>query len=120
MAVFPQQNEGSHPVSNWMAIITALTEGMPATNVPIGQLTDSILDVFKMLWITYALNAQSTDLVSNAQAAAVLAAFNTAYGGAPSVSLPAATLVVRSRLITKWQADLLKTANAAFIAALSV
>lgn len=119
MAVFPEQNPKSRPVANWMAILTALTTNMPATNVTIIDLNESIIDGYRLLWITYALNTQADQQVTNVQAAAVLAAFNTAYGTV-AANLPAAINLVRSAMITKWQANLLKTANSAFIAALSV
>jgi hypothetical protein len=118
MATFTEQNSNTHPVTNWMAIITALTTNMPAANVPLPQLEESILDVFRMVWIVIALNAQSTTLVSNAQVAAVLAAFDAAYGTAAG-TLTAAAALVRSSQVSQWQANTLKTANTAFIAALS-
>ncbi len=118
MAVFQEQNAATHPVTNWMAIIAGLTATLPAANVPLSQLSESILDVYRMVWIVIALNAQTPQQVTNAQAAAVLASFNTAYATAAG-NLTAAAALVRSSQITKWQANLLKTANTAFITALS-
>ena len=119
MPIFPQSNLASHPCSNWLAIIAALTEDMPATDVSLEQLNECIFDVFRLLWITQALNAQSPQQVTNVQAAAVLAAWNTAYT-ATAVNLLTAIGQCASKLTTKWQSDSLKSANTDFLGILAL
>lgn len=75
---FPKDQAATFPISDLIAVISTL-----ATNLPVGaallpsQFTDIVFSVFKILWLTDQLEAIGQ--ASSAQAAAVLAAFNTAY-----------------------------------------
>jgi len=75
--VFPEQNANSRPVANWMTVIAAISSLLPATDVPIEQLSESATAVYKVCWLAFVLNGQG--LVTNAQATALLAAYNAAF-----------------------------------------
>ena len=79
VAVFPDQDVTSHPVSNWLILIAALADQMPATSVPYGNLNTMIDYVYRICFVTSGLNTQTPKQVTNTQAAALLAAYNLQF-----------------------------------------
>lgn len=75
--IFPEQDQGGHPVANWLAIIAAQQNVMPATDVPIEQLSASVEAVYKCCWIADYLS--SIGQITTDQAAAVLNIYNLAF-----------------------------------------
>jgi hypothetical protein len=76
-ATFPDQTPDNHPVGNWLAIIAALADQMPAAAVPFTSFMTAADYVYKMCWMTNQLDVQN--LISAAQAAAVLAEYNADF-----------------------------------------
>lgn len=76
-ATFPQDNPPGHPVSNWLAVIAALAQTMPATNVEYADLADAADHVYRICLMTQQLEDQGA--ITNAQSTAVLAAYNAQF-----------------------------------------
>ena len=78
---FPEQLDGSHPVSNWLTLIAALASEMPATAVNYQFLVTSVDSVYRACWITSQLQGQG--LISAAQAttgpASILVQYNAQF-----------------------------------------
>jgi len=79
LPTFPEQENNSHPVSNWLILIANLANQMPVANVPYAQLNAAIEYVYRVCFVAYQLNNQTPKLVSNVQAAALLAAYNAQF-----------------------------------------
>lgn len=62
---FPEQLDNSRPVSNWLTLIAALSERIPAVGVPYDQLMQAVDTVYRVCWITSQLQGQG--LISAAQ-----------------------------------------------------
>lgn len=84
--VFPLTNASSLPCANSFAIVYALIAQLPSaaasvtpTNMPAPQFAQFVQAVAKLLSLASYLNAATPQLVTNAQAASLLAAFNTAF-----------------------------------------
>jgi hypothetical protein len=75
---FPEAAPNSNPVSNWLTLIAALAAPMPATNVPIDQLTQAAEFVYRLCWMASFL--QSSGGITNTQAAFLLATYNVIIG----------------------------------------
>jgi hypothetical protein len=75
---FPQSAPSNNPVSNWLTLIAALAAPMPATNVPIEQLTEAAEFVYRLCWMANFL--QSTGGITNTQANFLLASYNAIIG----------------------------------------
>lgn len=76
--IFPDGDVNSHPVSNWLTVIAAIADQMPAANVPIEQLTAAAEAVYRLCWMASFL--QSAALITNAQAASLLSFYNAIIG----------------------------------------
>ena len=63
---FPEQQPNSHPVSNWVTVVAALADSMPASGVPFNQFLDAVQYVYRMCWMTHQLQLQG--LITAAQA----------------------------------------------------
>lgn len=72
--VFIEDRPGDQPCGNWLVLIAALAKDMIAVDVPFTDLNAAAQYVFRFCWLTTSLNTLT--IVSNAQAAAVLAAYN--------------------------------------------
>lgn len=78
--IFPEADVNSHPVSNWITVIAALADQMPATNIPLEQLTESAEFVYRLCWMASFLQTTSPQQITNAQATALLGFYNTVIG----------------------------------------
>jgi hypothetical protein len=78
IGLFPEADVTSHPVSNWLTVIAALADQMPATNVPIEQLTAAAEFVFRLCWMASFL--QTSGGITNAQAISLLSFYNAIIG----------------------------------------
>lgn len=78
LPTFPESAPDSNPVSNWLTLIAALAAPMPATNVPIDQLTLAAQFVYRLCWMASFL--QSSGGITNTQATFLLATYNAIIG----------------------------------------
>lgn len=76
--IFPDGDVNSHPVSNWLTVIAAIADQMPSTNVPLEQLTAASEAVYRLCWMASFLAGAA--LITNAQAASLLASYNAIIG----------------------------------------
>lgn len=77
LTIFPQQLPGGLPVSNWLTIFNAVGVQLPATNVPIDQLTDAAEILYRLCWMASVLTNNG---ITTAQAAQLLAQYNAIIG----------------------------------------
>jgi hypothetical protein len=75
---FPESQPNANPVSNWLTLIAALAQLIPATNAPIQDLTQAAEYVYRLCWVANFL--QSTGDITNTQATFLLASYNTIIG----------------------------------------
>lgn len=82
LTTFPKTNTNNQPCANALQIFAAKITALPA---PAGGVVPDlqtffniVLACYKLLWMTYQLNAQG--LITSTQSAAVLTAFNSAFG----------------------------------------
>lgn len=80
--VFPDSQDNCRPVGNWMVLIDALVSTLPPAPLPVAvsDLNQDVEYVARMCYAAFTLNAQVPQLVTNAQATALLAAWNAAFG----------------------------------------
>jgi hypothetical protein len=78
LSEFPESEPSSHPVSNWLTLISGLADPMPVTNVPIDQLSVAANFVYRLCWMANFL--QSTGGISNTQATFLLQSYNVIIG----------------------------------------
>ena len=77
-ALFPEQAENNHPVTNWLVQISALAATMNgAALADAGALRQAVQYVFRLCFMTSQLQIQT--LITAPQAAAVLAAYNAQF-----------------------------------------
>lgn len=83
-ASFPDATPSNHPVTNWLAIISAFATTIPAVQAGFGfasatqpYYSQACSFVYRICWIAYYLN--SINLLTNAQASALLAAYNASF-----------------------------------------
>lgn len=81
---FPKDQQGANPVADLLAILwnaatlLPVPDGNAAHQAPtLVQFTDVTFTLYKMLWLTDAL--ETLGQITSGQAAAVLAAYNTAF-----------------------------------------
>lgn len=78
---FPEQISNNHPVSNWLAVISSISENMPASGVSYDQLIDAVQSVYRICWMTNQLAGQG--LITAAQATtgpnSILGSYNTNF-----------------------------------------
>lgn len=74
LPTFPQGQAEAHPVSNWLTVLAALSSQLPATNVPIDQLTLAAEAVYRLCWMASFL--QDSGGISSAQGTVILSAYN--------------------------------------------
>lgn len=81
--VFVESNPNDHPMGDWLAIIAAIGQDMPSGGAPtqpvisFSQMQSAAKAVGGMCSLGFQLNASL--LITNAQAAAVLAAYNARF-----------------------------------------
>lgn len=68
------------PVGNWLILIDGLVSTLPAGLVGQKDFNQLVEYVARMCIAAFTINAQSPPMISNAQAAALLAAWNAAFG----------------------------------------
>src|SRR5215470_7553204 len=76
LAIFPDQTQSSRPVADWLTLLSALSDQMPVASVPYSSLNSAIDYVYRLCFLATALNTQTPQQVTNAQATALLAAYN--------------------------------------------
>lgn len=80
---FPASAPAGQPCANLIAVIWAQATNLPApsaVNIPMLDVFFAlVLNIYKLLRLTNQLATQSPAQITGAQAAAVLAAFNTAF-----------------------------------------
>jgi hypothetical protein len=76
-ATFPDQISDNRPVGNWLGIIAALADQMPVAAVPFTDFMTAADYVYKACWMANQLDVQN--LISAAQAAAMLAEYNADF-----------------------------------------
>lgn len=78
LPTFPESEPNSHPVSNWLTLIAVIADDIPATNVPVDQLTIAAQRLYRLCWMGSVL--QQSGGITNAQAAFLLASYNAIIG----------------------------------------
>lgn len=78
---FPEELDGSHPVSNWLTIISALADRLPATGVSYQDLIESVDTVYRVCWMTSQLLTQGiiTPTQATTGPSSVLVAYNAQF-----------------------------------------
>lgn len=79
LSQFPDENANARPVANWATILSSFSKVMPATNVPQTELTSAVEVVYKACWLASYLTTTTPQMVTTAQAAAMLASYNAAF-----------------------------------------
>lgn len=77
LPLFPASLPGGTPVGNWLTVFYSLGVRLPATNVPINQLTESAQILYRLCWMAFVLIGNG---ISTAQAAQLLAQYNAIIG----------------------------------------
>jgi len=75
---FGESDPNSHPVSNWLTILSNQADLMDASNVPIDQMAAATRSVYGVCWMGQFL--QTAGLITSSQAADLLAAYNATLG----------------------------------------
>jgi hypothetical protein len=75
--IFDANTPNDEPCGNWVELIAALATEMSSVSVTFDDMNSAAQYVYRLCWLTNQLNAQTPQLVTNAQAAAVLAAYNS-------------------------------------------
>lgn len=78
LSSFGESEQNSHPVSNWLVIISNLADLMDNTNVPLDQLTSAVRAVYGVCWMGQFL--LTAGQITSSQGAALLAAYNATFG----------------------------------------
>lgn len=73
--LFPESQLSAHPVSNWLAIIAAIAQQLPNSNITLTQLTQSAEAVYRLCWVASFL--QSVNQITTAQGNTLLASYNS-------------------------------------------
>lgn len=73
LPTFPESDETSHPVSNWLTVIASLTQTFP-TIMNLTQLTQAAEAVYRLCWMASYL--QGTGGITSSQAVDLLSAYN--------------------------------------------
>lgn len=76
--LFPQTDDNSHPVSNWIVIIAAQSASISTGVGPLTDLTAAATAVYKLCWMADFLH--NSGGITNDQATALLGAYNTIIG----------------------------------------
>lgn len=71
---------GDRTVGNWLIPIDGVIADMPVGVVPVELFSTVVSYIYKMCWQAFSVNALTPPLISNVQAAALLAAWNAAFG----------------------------------------
>lgn len=77
LPIFPAEDAGSTPISNWLTLFYAQGSQLPAVGVPIDQLTASAEILYRLCWLASALTGSG---ITSAQATQLLAQVNTIIG----------------------------------------
>jgi len=77
---FPDSDQNSRPVGNWLILIDALVSTMPTGVVSLMDFNQAVEFVSRMCYAAFTINAQTPPLITNGQAIALLAAWNAAFG----------------------------------------
>lgn len=77
LPLFPASLPGGSPVSNWLTVFYSLGVQLPASNVPIIQLTESAQILYRLCWMAFSLIGNG---ISTGQAAQLLATYNSIIG----------------------------------------
>jgi hypothetical protein len=75
---FPDGQPNGRPVANWLTIVAALADQMPALDVPLEQLTLAAEYVYRLCWMADFL--QGNNNISTGQATFLLARYNAIIG----------------------------------------
>jgi hypothetical protein len=78
--IFPDEIANNRPVGNWLILIDALVATLPTGLVGQKEFNQLVEYVARMCIAGYTINTQTPPLITNAQAAALLAAWNAAFG----------------------------------------
>jgi hypothetical protein len=78
--IFPDEIANNRPVGNWLILINALVSTLPTGLVGQKQFNQLVEYVARMCIAGFTINGQTPPMISNAQAAALLAAWNAAFG----------------------------------------
>jgi len=75
LPLFPESQPDSHPVSNWLTVLSAIANQLPAVNITLTQLTQAAKALYGLCWMASFL--QSTGGISISQGNTLLASYNT-------------------------------------------
>jgi len=75
LPLFPESQPTAHPVSNWLTVLSAITDQLPAANITLTQLTESAQALYRLCWMASFL--QGSGGISVAQGNTLLASYNT-------------------------------------------
>lgn len=78
LPLFPDINDATHPISNWLTIIATFQDLITQTGVPIDQLTLAAEYVYRVCWMTEVLRVSGT--ITAPLAATVLGTYNGSFG----------------------------------------
>lgn len=78
LALFPQQEDNSHPASNWVTVLYSTTNLLPAEpSITFGDLNICAGMLYRLCWMVNQLDIQS--LITSTQATATLTAYNANF-----------------------------------------
>lgn len=74
---FSEQQPNDHPIENWISVLAGFVANMQGAAFDWSELRVAADYVYRMCWMAFQLNTQG--LISNAQAAAMLAQYNSKF-----------------------------------------
>jgi len=77
LPIFPATLEGGLPVAHWLTVFSSLGVTLPATAVPIVQLTAAAQILYRLCWLAFSLIGNG---ITTSQATQLLANYNTFLG----------------------------------------
>lgn len=78
LPVFPEEQPESHPVSNWLTVLSAIANQLPATNITLTQLTQAAQALYRLCWMADFL--KNSGGITASQGNTLLASYNTVIG----------------------------------------
>jgi hypothetical protein len=78
LPLFPESQIAAHPVSNWLTVLSAITDLLPTANITLTQLTSASQALYRLCWMADFL--QNSGGITVSQGNTLLASYNTIIG----------------------------------------
>lgn len=75
LPLFPEAQLTAHPVSNWLTVLSAIANQLPAANITLTQLTQAAKALYGLCWMASFL--QGSGGITASQGNTLLASYNT-------------------------------------------